>query len=192
MTKHTTILMSRTKLVTCQLFLLVAIFFFWWLMTKPGLVPPFMFEDENQAAFFFGEPVQIFKVIWDWFFVNYEIYPNLWVTLTETVLAFAFGTIAGLFIGLWLALAPTAAAIADPLALRSRSVLRSYFSLCSLTFIRACVKSVRTFWRARECSAPIRVSFCATFIFRVRQAGCSLHCILPSVWLSLVRWSANT
>ncbi|WP_237178687.1 ABC transporter permease [Parasutterella muris] len=83
-------------------------------MTKPGLVPPFMFEDENQAAFFFGEPVQIFKVIWDWFFVNYEIYPNLWVTLTETVLAFAFGTIAGLFIGLWLALAPTAAAIADP------------------------------------------------------------------------------
>ena len=64
MTKHTTILQSRTKLVTCQLFLLVAIFFFWWLMTKPGLVPPFMFEDENQAAFFFGEPVQIFKVIW--------------------------------------------------------------------------------------------------------------------------------
>ena len=114
MTKHTTILQSRTKLVTCQLFLLVAIFFFWWLMTKPGLVPPFMFEDENQAAFFFGEPVQIFKVIWDWFFVNYEIYPNLWVTPTETVLAFAFGTIAGLFIGLWLALAPTAAAIADP------------------------------------------------------------------------------
>ena len=110
----TPILKSKTKLVTCQLLLLVAIFLFWWLMTKPGLIPPFMFQDENQAAFFFGEPVQIGKVIWDWFAVNLEIYPNLAVTLTETVLAFIFGTAAGLLVGLWLALAPTAAAIADP------------------------------------------------------------------------------
>lgn len=110
----TPILQSKTKLVTCQLLLLVAIFFFWWLMTKPGLIPPFMFQDENQAAFFFGEPIQIGKVIWDWFVVNLEIYPNLAVTLTETVLAFVFGTAAGLLVGLWLALAPTAAAIADP------------------------------------------------------------------------------
>ena len=66
-------------------------------MTKPGLIPPFMFQDENQAAFFFGEPIQIGKVIWDWFVVNLEIYPNLAVTLTETVLAFVFGTAAGLF-----------------------------------------------------------------------------------------------
>ena len=73
----TPILQSKTKLVTCQLLLLVAIFLFWWLMTKPGLIPPFMFQDENQAAFFFGEPVQIGKVIWDWFAVNLEIYPNL-------------------------------------------------------------------------------------------------------------------
>ena len=90
----TPILQSKTKLVTCQLLLLVAIFLFWWLMTKPGLIPPFMFQDENQAAFFFGEPVQIGKVIWDWFAVNLEIYPNLAVTLTETVLAFIFGTAA--------------------------------------------------------------------------------------------------
>lgn len=114
MSQHKSILQSPLKLVSCQLLLLVAIFAFWWLMTKPGLVPTFMFQDENQAAFFFGEPIQICKVIWDWFFVNYEIYPNLMVTLTETVLAFIFGTVAGLFIGLWLALAPTAAAIADP------------------------------------------------------------------------------
>lgn len=111
---HKSILESKTKLTVCQLVLLVAIFFFWWLMTKPGLIPPFMFEDENQAAFFFGEPVQIGRVIWDWFFVNQEIYPNLAVTLTETVLAFVIGTVAGLLVGLWLALAPTAAAIADP------------------------------------------------------------------------------
>lgn len=112
--KNSSILQSKTKLTACQLLLLVVIFFFWWLMTKPGLIPPFVFEDDNQAAFFFGEPVQICKVIWDWFFVNLEIYPNLAVTLTETVLAFIFGTVAGLIVGLWLALAPTAAAILDP------------------------------------------------------------------------------
>ncbi|WP_423839279.1 ABC transporter permease [Turicimonas muris] len=112
--KNSSILQSKTKLTACQLLLLVIIFFFWWLMTKPGLIPPFVFEDDNQAAFFFGEPVQICQVIWDWFFVNLEIYPNLAVTLTETVLAFVFGTVAGLIVGLWLALAPTAAAILDP------------------------------------------------------------------------------
>ncbi len=112
--KTSSIVESKFKLTTCQLVLLAVIFIFWWVMTKPGLIPPFMFEDENQAAFFFGEPTKIFIVIWDWFLVNFEIYPNLVVTLIETVLAFAIGTLAGLFIGLWLALAPTAAAIADP------------------------------------------------------------------------------
>ena len=112
--KNSSILQSKTKLTACQLLLLVVIFFFWWLMTKPGLIPPFVFEDDNQAAFLLGEPVQICQVIWDWFFVNLEIYPNLAVTLTETVLAFVFGTVAGLIVGLWLALAPTAAAILDP------------------------------------------------------------------------------
>lgn len=111
---HKSVLESKTKLVSCQLLLLVAIFFFWWAFTKPGLMPTFMFEDENQAAFFFGEPLLIGEVIWNWFFVNFEIYPNLAVTLTETVLAFAIGTVSGLLVGLWLALAPSAAAVADP------------------------------------------------------------------------------
>ena len=57
--KNSSILQSKTKLTACQLLLLVVIFFFWWLMTKPGLIPPFVFEDDNQAAFFSGEPVQI-------------------------------------------------------------------------------------------------------------------------------------
>ena len=184
----TPILQSKTKLVTCQLLLLVAIFFFWWLMTKPGLIPPFMFQDENQAAFFFGEPIQIGKVIWDWFVVNLEIYPNLAVTLTETVLAFVFGTAAGLLVGLWLALAPTAAAIADPyikgLNSMPRVILAPIFgvwfglgigskvalgiTLCSSTFTKAFVKSARTFWQAHVCWAPTRHSCSDLFIFRAR------------------------
>ena len=34
--------------------LLAAIFVFWWAMTKPGLIPPFFFSNDSQAAFFFG------------------------------------------------------------------------------------------------------------------------------------------
>jgi NitT/TauT family transport system permease protein len=97
-----------------QLMVLVAVFLFWHAMTKPGLIPPFMFENDRQAAFFFGEPVSIFVRIWNWFIVDRDIYQHLWVTLLETVLAFASGTIGGLVVGMWLALSPVAAAIFDP------------------------------------------------------------------------------
>jgi NitT/TauT family transport system permease protein len=97
-----------------QVVVLLLIFVFWWVMTSPGLVPPFMFENDRQAAFFFGEPVKIFLRVWDWFVTDHDIYGHLWVTLLETVLAFAFGTVAGLAIGMWLALSPIAAAILDP------------------------------------------------------------------------------
>ena len=97
-----------------QLGLLVAIFAVWHVATKPGLIPPIVFENDQQAAFFFGEPLKIFIRIWAWFVVTGDIYQHLWVTLLETVLAFAIGTVSGLAVGLWLALSPTAAALFDP------------------------------------------------------------------------------
>jgi NitT/TauT family transport system permease protein len=97
-----------------QLGLLVAIFLAWHVLTTPGLVPVFVFENDRQAAFFFGEPLKIFGRIWAWFVTNADIYQHLWVTLLETVLAFAIGTVLGLGFGLWLALSPLAGAIADP------------------------------------------------------------------------------
>jgi NitT/TauT family transport system permease protein len=96
-----------------QLGLLVVIFVLWHLLTTPGLLPNFVFENDRQAAFFFGEPLKILGRIGDWF-LGTEIYQHLWVTLVETVLAFAVGTGLGLAFGLWLALSPMAAAIADP------------------------------------------------------------------------------
>ena len=93
--------------------LLAAIFVFWWAMTKPGFIPAFFFFDDSQAAFFFGEPVIILQRIWEWF-AGGEIYSHLGVTLYETVMAFVIGTVAGLAVGLWLALSPVAAAVADP------------------------------------------------------------------------------
>lgn len=104
---------ARWRVRAGQWGLLVALFIFWWLMTKPGLVPPFFFENDSQAAFFFGEPDQIFLRIWEWF-AGGEIYRHLFVTLYETLMAFVIGTVSGLFVGLWLARAPTAAAVLDP------------------------------------------------------------------------------
>ncbi len=97
-----------------QIALLVAVFLFWHLMTKPGLIPPFMFENDRQAAFFFGEPLKIFSRIWNWFVVEADIYRHLWVTLIETLLAFGIGSVMGLLCGLWLALSPMASAILEP------------------------------------------------------------------------------
>jgi NitT/TauT family transport system permease protein len=93
---------------------LILLFLVWHVLTKPGLIPPIFFSSDNDAKFFFGEPVKILARIWTWFFVDRDIYQHLWVTLLETVLAFAIGTLSGLVMGMWLALSPVAAAILDP------------------------------------------------------------------------------
>ena len=124
---------NHRNLRAWQLVLLVVVFVAWHLLTTPGLVPPFVFDDDRQAAFFFGEPLKIFARIWDWFTAGSStleigtknrawftlsfpatIYSHLLVTLIETALAFAIGTLLGLACGLWLALSPLAAAIFDP------------------------------------------------------------------------------
>ncbi|MFT3818807.1 MAG: ABC transporter permease [Rubrivivax sp.] len=97
-----------------QLGLLAALIVFWHVMTAPGLVPPFMFDNDRQAAFFFGQPLQVAGRIWTWFVADADIYRHLAVTLIETVLAFAAGSVLGLACGLWLALAPLASAVLEP------------------------------------------------------------------------------
>jgi len=97
-----------------QLGLLVALIGFWYAMTTPGLLPNLMFENDRQAAFFFGEPLRVAERIWAWFVTDADIYQHLGVTLTETVLAFAIGALGGLGGGLWLALSPMASAILEP------------------------------------------------------------------------------
>ncbi|MBI5716210.1 MAG: ABC transporter permease [Burkholderiales bacterium] len=94
--------------------LLVAVFAFWHVMTQPGLLPNFMFENDRQAAFFFGQPLKVFARVWTWFVADADIYRHLWVTLVETLLAFGIGAVGGLAAGLWLALSPMASAILEP------------------------------------------------------------------------------
>jgi NitT/TauT family transport system permease protein len=104
---------TRGRLALYHVLLLGAVFLFWYAMTEPGLIPPFYFDDPSRAKFFFGQPVVVLQRIWTWF-VGGSIYLHLGVTLIETLLAFAIGTVLGLASGLWLALSPTASLLADP------------------------------------------------------------------------------
>ena len=101
-------------LLVWQVSLLLVLFGLWHVLTAPGLIPPFLFDNDRQAAFFFGEPLKVLGRIWAWFVTNADIYEHLAVTLVETVLAFGIGTVLGLACGLWLALSPFAAALLDP------------------------------------------------------------------------------
>jgi NitT/TauT family transport system permease protein len=104
--------------------LLAALLLFWHLMATPGLVPPLMFDNDSQAAFFFGEPLKVAERIWAWFVIDADIYRHLGVTLLETLMAFAVGAVMGLGGGLWLALAPTASAVLDPFIKAANSMPR--------------------------------------------------------------------
>jgi len=104
---------TNRRLRVWQLLMLAAVFVGWHVATHPTLIPPFYFDNPNKAAFFFGQPLEVLSRVWTWFSSG-SIYPHLWVTLLETVLAFAIGTGSGLAVGLWLALSPTAAALFDP------------------------------------------------------------------------------
>jgi sulfonate transport system permease protein len=104
---------ARWRLRVYQAVLLALLLAAWYVLTSPTLLPPFYFSNPKQAAFLFGEPLEVAGRLWKWF-ASGEIYVHLWVTLVETLLAFAIGTVLGVIFGLWLALSPTASAIFDP------------------------------------------------------------------------------
>ncbi|HTS54213.1 MAG TPA: ABC transporter permease [Burkholderiales bacterium] len=83
--------------------LLASVLGAWYGLTRTGILPPF----------FFGEPLAVARRIAEWV-VSGKIFPHLGVTLLETLLAFAIGTVLGLMVGLWLALSPFASRLLDP------------------------------------------------------------------------------
>src|SRR5215831_1520341 len=94
---------AGARLLAYRLLLLVAVFAAWHLLTTTGILP----------RFFFGTPTLVLENTARWF-ISGKIYAHLGVTLVETLLAFAIGTLLGLIIGLWLALAPVASSLLDP------------------------------------------------------------------------------
>jgi NitT/TauT family transport system permease protein len=111
-----------------QIGLLVAMLLLWHAVSR-----------DEQWAFFLGEPVKVAGRVWSWFLPfavppnalfpeglpgRADIYLHLGVTLLETLLAFGIGTVLGLAVGLWLALAPMASAILDPYIKAANSMPR--------------------------------------------------------------------
>ena len=90
-------------LLGLRLLVLIVLFLLWWALTATGLLDPF----------FFGHPVAVLARSWD-AFASGTIWWHLAVTLAETLLAFATGTVAGIALGFWLARAPLLAAVAHP------------------------------------------------------------------------------
>ncbi len=90
-------------LAAYRVLLLIGVFLAWYALTESGVLP----------SFFFGRPLVVLRRVWVWFSSG-KIYPHLAVTLVETALAFAMGTLLGVAAGLWLGLSSTAAALLDP------------------------------------------------------------------------------
>lgn len=104
----------RLKLRVWQIMLLFVLLGMWWIVVN---------IDETKIMFF-GEPLEVSQRIWNWFVIERDIYEHLMVTLFETVLAFAFGTIGGLGVGLWLGLSPRASDILSPYITAANSMPR--------------------------------------------------------------------
>ena len=100
--------MTRAKLLACQLLVAIVIIGGWYLATSTHV-----FGNPRTAAFFFANPVSVAARIVKWF-ADGSIWYHLWVTLSESLLAFFIGAIGGIVFGFWFARRPMVAAVFDP------------------------------------------------------------------------------
>ncbi|SMX56841.1 Putative ABC transporter (permease protein) [Bradyrhizobium sp. ORS 285] len=101
-------MMSRVTLLALQLLVaIVAIALWQFFATVPVfgriLLPPF----------FFSNPVDVFSQVVKWFATG-AIWKHLAITLWESILAFAIGSLGGVLVGFWFARKPLVAAVFDP------------------------------------------------------------------------------
>src|SRR6202048_2283740 len=100
--------MSRLMLLVCQVSVAVVGLALWQLLAT---VP--VFGRILLAPFFFSNPVDVGSQIVDWF-ARGVIWKHLLITLTESILAFTIGSVAGVAVGFWFARQPRVAAVFDP------------------------------------------------------------------------------
>lgn len=84
--------MSETAMRLSQLGVALVVLTAWELLVRAGVVD----------AFFFPLPTDILDTTWQWVSTGY-VFPHLWVTMQEALLAFVVGAAAGLFLGFLLA-----------------------------------------------------------------------------------------
>jgi len=100
--------MSRLTLLALQILVAVVALALWQLLASVPvaghiLLPPF----------FFSNPIDVGAQIIAWF-ASGVIWKHLAITLLESVLAFAIGSLAGIAVGFWFARKPLVAAVFDP------------------------------------------------------------------------------
>src|SRR3984957_21282579 len=100
--------MSRLMLLGWQLLGAVFVLGLWQLF---GTVP--IFGRMLLPPFFFSNPVDVGSQIVDWFSTG-VIWKHLAITLWESILAFAIGSLGGVMVGFWFARQPRGAAVFDP------------------------------------------------------------------------------
>ena len=100
--------MSRLMLLVCQVMVAVVAIALWQFLTT---VP--VFGRILLPPFFFSNPVDVGSQIVAWF-VSGVIWKHLLITLTESILAFTIGSVAGVAVGFWFARQPRVAAVFDP------------------------------------------------------------------------------
>src|SRR5438093_8908719 len=100
--------MSRLTLLFWQLMVAVVALAVWQFLTT---VP--VFGRMLLLPFFFSNPVDVGSQIVAWFSSG-VIWKHLLITLWESVLAFAIGSLGGVMVGFWFARQPRVAAIFDP------------------------------------------------------------------------------
>lgn len=86
-----------------QLALTIAVLGSWELLARAGII------DE----FFFPLPSDILVTVWEWVSTGY-VFPHLWITMQEAILAFVTGGSAGLFLGFLLARVSVLERLLDP------------------------------------------------------------------------------
>ena len=100
--------MSRIKLLFLQALVGVVMIALWQVLAT---VP--VFDTVVLPPFFFSTPVDVAERVLK-LFVTGTVWKHLWITLAESILAFAIGSLMGVLIGFWFARQPVVAAVFDP------------------------------------------------------------------------------
>ncbi|MGD9511591.1 MAG: ABC transporter permease [Geminicoccaceae bacterium] len=113
---------SGPVLLALRVGVFLAALLLWHVLTAAGILDPF----------FFSRPIAVMQRVWHEF-AGGGVWTDLRVTLTETMLAFAIGTMAGVVCGFWFARSPLVSAVLAPylqvLNAMPRVVLAPIFAL---------------------------------------------------------------
>ena len=99
---------SRTRLVALQALVAVVALGIWHVGSSVPIGGGYFLP-----KFFFSAPVDVIARVWKMFATGL-IWKHLWITLSETILAFVFGSVAGVVFGFWFARRPLVNLIFDP------------------------------------------------------------------------------